>query len=72
MASCLPPSVPMVLQHQGMRGGMCHAIHWYALANNKYVNDYEPNKELSYLMYWDINNLYGLEMSQKFLWIFSD
>ena len=27
---------------------------------------YDKNKELSDLQYWDINNLYGWEMSQKF------
>ena len=26
-------------------GGMCHAIHQYARANNKYVKNYDKNKE---------------------------
>ena len=42
-----------------IRGGICHAIHWYAKANNKFMKDYGKNKELSYLKYWDVNNLYG-------------
>ena len=29
------------------------------------MKDYEKNKGLSYLKYWDVNNLYGWEMSQK-------
>ena len=46
-------------------GGICHAIHQYAKTNNKYMKDYDQNKESSYLKYWDINNLYAWEMSQK-------
>ena len=38
---------------KGIRGGMCHAINWYARTNNNYMKDYDPNKEFSYLMYWD-------------------
>ena len=33
--------------------------------NNKYMKNYDKNKELSYPIYLDINNLYGREMSQK-------
>ena len=42
---------------KGIRRGICHAIYRYAKANNKYVNDYDKNKESSYRQYWDVNNL---------------
>ena len=30
-------------------------------ANNKYMKDYDKNKESLYLKYWQFNNLYGWE-----------
>ena len=41
---------------KGIRGLICHAVHQYVKANNKYMKDYDKNKESSYLKYWDINN----------------
>ena len=32
---------------------------------SKYMRDYDENKELLYLQYWDVHNLYGWAMSQK-------
>ena len=29
------------------------------------MKNYDKNKESSYLQYWDLNNLYSWEMSQK-------
>ena len=50
---------------KGRKGGICHVIHRYAKANNKYMKDYDENKESSYIQYLDANNLYGWAMSQK-------
>ena len=55
----------LLMVEKGIRGGVCHAIHRYPKANNKYMKDYDKNKESSYIQYWDANNLYGWEMSQK-------
>ena len=63
------------LKKTKVKGGeICHSIYRYAKANNKYMKDYDKNKESSYLKYWDVNNLYGWTMSQmfpvnKFEWI---
>ena len=47
----------LLMVEKGIRDGICHAIHSYAKANNKYMKDYDKNKESSYLNYWDINNV---------------
>ena len=31
------------------------------------MKDYDKNEKLSYLQYWNVTNLYGWEMSQRFL-----
>ena len=50
---------------KGSRCGICHAIHWYAKANNKYMKNYVKNIESSYLIHLDAKNFYGWAMSQK-------
>ena len=50
---------------EGIRGGICNAIHRHAKANNKYMKNYDRYKEASYIQYLDANNLYGWAMSQK-------
>ena len=34
---------------KGTRGGICHAIRKHAKENNKYMNNYDKNKESSYI-----------------------
>ena len=55
----------LLMVEEGIRGGICHSIHRYAKANNKYMKNYDKNKESSYIQYLDANNLYGWAMSQK-------
>ena len=55
----------LLMIEEGIRGGICHAIHRYAKANNHYMKDYDKNKESSYIQYLEANNLYGAAMSEK-------
>ena len=64
----------LLIVEKGIRGEICHAVYWYVKANSKYMKDYDKNKESIYLKFWDVNDLYGWEMSQKlpvsnFKWI---
>ena len=55
----------LLIVEKGIRGGICNTIYRYAKANNKYMKDYDKNKESSYLDYLNVNRLYGLVMPQK-------
>ena len=55
----------LLMVEEGIRGGICHSIHRHAKANNKYMKNYDENKESLYIQYLDANNLYGFAMSQK-------
>ena len=50
----------LLMVEEEIRGGICHTI-----ANNKYMENYDENKESSYIQYLDANNFYGWAMSQK-------
>ena len=55
----------LLMVEEGIRGGICHSIHRYAKANNKYMKNYNKDEESSYIQYLDANNLYGWAMSKK-------
>ena len=55
----------LLMIEEGIRGGICHAVHRYAKANNIYMKDYDSSKESSYIQYLDVNNLCGAAMSEK-------
>ena len=64
----------LLMIEKGITGGVCNGIRPCVKANNKYMKDYDENKESSYLKYWDVKKLYGWEMSpklpvNKFEWI---
>ena len=59
---------------KGLRGGISYIAHRYAKANNKYLENYNPELDDSYLTYQDANNLYGWAMCKRlptgnFKWI---
>ena len=37
----------LLMIEEGIRGGICNSIHWYAKVNNKYMKGYGKNKESS-------------------------
>ena len=48
----------LLMAEKSIRGGICHSVYRYAKANNKYIKDYDRNKESSYRQYCDVNNFY--------------
>ena len=41
----------LLMLEKGISGGICHTIHRYGKANNKYIRDYYKNKKSPYLKY---------------------
>ena len=65
----------LLMLEEGIRGGICHSVFRHAKANNKYMKDYDENKESSFLIYTNYYNLYGKAMSEKlpvdgFEWVY--
>ena len=44
----------LLMEERGIRGGICHSIYQYTKTNKKYMKNYDKNKDLSYLQYWDV------------------
>ena len=49
---------------KGSRGRISYIAKRYAKVNNKYMNDYDPEKPSTFITYLDKNNLYGWTMSE--------
>ena len=54
----------LLMVKKGSTEGIFHAVHRYAKVNDKYMKNYDKNKESSYIHYLDASNLYGWVMSQ--------
>ena len=48
----------------GIRGGVSMISHRQSIANNKYMKNYDSDKELKSIIYLDANNLYGWAMCE--------
>ena len=55
----------MLMVEKEIRCGICHTTNRYSKANNKYMKNFDTNKESSYTQYLDANNLYRWAMFQK-------
>ena len=54
----------LLLVEKRTRGRICHTIHRYEKANNKYMKNYDENEESLFLEYLDASNLYSWAMSE--------
>ena len=55
----------MLFVEEGKRGGLSGVMGTrHVIANNKYLSNYDKNKESIFLAYFDATNLYGISMNQ--------
>ena len=50
----------LLIVEKGIRDEICHSVHKYAKANNKYMKNYDKDKESSYLEYLDAKRIMQL------------
>ena len=55
----------LLMVEKGIRREIFCSICQYLKFNEKYRKDYDKNNKLTYLQYWDVNNLYGWAMLQS-------
>ena len=48
----------VLMVEERIREGICQVSQRYSKANNKYMKDFDKNKESAYIQYFDANNLY--------------
>ena len=70
----LPDINKYLFIEKGSRGGISYISKRYAKANNNYMNDYDPEKPSTSIIYLDKNNFYGWTMSEylpygEFKWL---
>ena len=53
-----------LLFEEVLKGGVSYITKRYAKANNKYMKNYDPKKLSEFIIYLDMNNLYGWAMSE--------
>ena len=49
---------------KGLRRGISYIAKIYAKANNKYMNDFDPKKQSTFISFLDMHNLYRWAMSE--------
>ena len=49
---------------KGLRGEISYIAERCAKVNNKYMNDYDPKKQSTFISYLDMNNICGWAMSE--------
>ena len=52
-----------LLIEKGLIGGISYITKRYSEASNKYMKSYDPKKLSKYILYLDMNNLYGWQMN---------
>ena len=57
----------LLMVEEEIRGGIYHAIHRYAKANNEYAENYNKHNESSYIQYWEKKNFYKWKCLKNYL-----